>query len=394
MSFDSRYKDLDDDIIEVLRKFEKMVENGKYSYVDYDDCEVILNSFIYIEDEDMAQKALDYFVTLYPEKQALKDYYPVLAFFSGDYDKVISLVPDMEEVDSPMVLSILAESYAHNLCPDKAKIAFEYYLLKENNQKDLSSSIEKIGAVFNENFFPDHALHFLNIGLKFFPDNEDIKTEYARSYYVKGNMQKAKKILSEIFQDNKYPYYSVKLYISICFVLEQFAEALKYIDICLDMKPLDFDLIVKKSRALFNTSHQAEAISLLEKFNEDHPNIELIQSNLAELYLCSGKDVKAFVLFESLYAEHPYNLRYISSLGILFFNSSNYKKAIPFLIQTFEDNPSDAVAFCLAVSFYSENDIENSYKYLKIATEYDSNLYNDFYTLFPEAKQIINKKEL
>ena len=116
MSLDSRYKDLDDDIIEVLRKFEKMVENGKYSYVDYDDCEVILNSFIYIEDEDMAQKALDYFVTLYPDKQALKDYYPVLAFFSGDYDKVISLVPDMEEVDSPMVLSILAESYAHNLC--------------------------------------------------------------------------------------------------------------------------------------------------------------------------------------------------------------------------------------------------------------------------------------
>ena len=47
MSLDSRYKDLDDDIIEVLRKFEKMVENGKYSYVDYDDCEVILNSYIY-----------------------------------------------------------------------------------------------------------------------------------------------------------------------------------------------------------------------------------------------------------------------------------------------------------------------------------------------------------
>ena len=71
MNENSGYKDLDDDIVELLQKFYNMVNSSNYSYVDYDDCIVILDSYIYLGEINKAKIALDYFVSLHPEPHGI-----------------------------------------------------------------------------------------------------------------------------------------------------------------------------------------------------------------------------------------------------------------------------------------------------------------------------------
>ena len=73
MNENSGYKDLDDDIVELLQKFDNMVNSSNYSYVDYDDCIVILDSYIYLGEINKAKIALDYFVSLHPGKKSLSE---------------------------------------------------------------------------------------------------------------------------------------------------------------------------------------------------------------------------------------------------------------------------------------------------------------------------------
>ena len=98
MNENSGYKDLDDDIVELLQKFDNMVNSSNYSYVDYDDCIVILDSYIYLGEINKAKIALDYFVSLHPGKKSLSEYFVKIAFMEGDYSKVSSLVDDPDAV--------------------------------------------------------------------------------------------------------------------------------------------------------------------------------------------------------------------------------------------------------------------------------------------------------
>lgn len=393
MDEDLKYNDLDKDTIELLRKFEKMLENNSFSYVDFDDCLIILDCYIYLGKLDLLKIATDYFVYLYPEREVLKDYYVKLSFLQGDYPKVISLI-NADTVRDPMLLAILAESYVNCLCADEAMRAFEFYLVKEKDCDNLQQAFSKIAAVFNEHDFPDYALFFLNIGKRFFPDDNEINFEFARCYYLKRNLKKSRSILDNILKKERNYYDALKLYATVCFDMHLFDEAISVMDDCLEQNPSDTDVVINKARALHNVSRIEESVDFLEKFNDSHPDIEIVQSDLADLYICVGKENEALGLYKTLVKKHPRNIKYISTLGILFFNCSEHKKAIPYLKKSFEDNPSDVVAMCLAISFFKEKDVDNSYKYLKIAAEYNRKLENEFYSIFPAAKRLFNKRHL
>lgn len=393
MSEDPKYNDLDKDTIELLRKFEKMLETNTLSYVDFDDCLIILDCYIYLGKLDLLKKAIDYFVYLYPDKEVLKDYHVKLSFLQGDYPKVISMI-NADTACDPMLLAILAESYVNCMCIDEARRAFEFYLIKENDCDNLQQAFSKIAAVFNEHNFPDYALFFLNIGKRFFPDDNEINFEFARCYYLRRNLKKSRLILDNILKKERGYYDALKLYATVCFDMQLFDEAVSVLDECLEQNPSDTDVAINKARALHNISKLEESVDFLEKFNDSHPNIEIVQSDLADLYICVGKESYALGLYKTLVKNHPRNINYISKIGLLFFNCSEHKKAIPYLKKSFESNPSDVVAMCLAISFFKENDVDNSYKYLKIATKYNRKLENEFYSIFPAAKRLFNKRHL
>lgn len=394
MNENSGYKDLDDDIVELLQKFDNMVNSSNYSYVDYDDCIVILDSYIYLGEINKAKIALDYFVSLHPGKKLLSEYFVKIAFMEGDYSKVSSLVDDPDAVSDPMLLAILAESLVCCNKLEKSKYAFELYLIKETNYDDLLKAFFRIATVYNEYNAPSYAIYFLNIGKTFFPDDDELMFEFAESYYLKGNLKKAKSYLEALLKKDENNYNALKLCINICFELQLFDEAVVIADRCMKINPFDTDVAVNKGRALYNLSKVKESVSFLEEYNHRNPNIEVVQSDLAGFYVTIGKERKALGMYQSLVEKHPQNMKYVSALGVLLFNFKEHKKAIPFLKKSFDDSPSGVVAMCLAISFYSEKDINNSYKYLKIAAGYDRRNISEFYSIFPSARHLFSNKKL
>lgn len=177
--------------------------------------------------------------------------------------------------------------------------------------------------------------HFVDEGLKYYPETNDLNELNGRYYYHKEDYDNARYFLIVCVRDNPENVTAKQLLVAVEEKTENYSSAICYVNELLEINPYWQGLWRKKIGLFRLQGNDVEADRLLKRLHQIYPNDSTVQreyaASLEEKYIRDRKKGDRTASIESLYdliEVSPYNESYYLALSNMLLQQGNTEEAL------------------------------------------------------------------
>ena len=239
-----------------------------------------------------------------------------------------------EDKEIKVLLSrIYYNKAVHSADRNRIKEAIKYLKTSQSYDSNFPQSYAMLGSLLLQEKRTKEADKVFRQGLKKFPGNEILISNYALVKIKKGNYDAAIKDLEKVWQNNKDDIQIGLQLAKLYRVKFKIPEAFKIYESLLKKYP--------KKRIIYNemlnyysiVDDQKNKRKLLEKMEKVFPNDSNLKIEEIKTYVKEGKDSIAIELYTDFLTKHPRDFKIYYDLSALYEKQKNYDKAIETLLE-------------------------------------------------------------
>lgn len=269
---------------ELLRRYEKMVAEGRLTYMDADELTDVAEFYMMNGREDDATLCINHAINLHPEAIDPQIFLARKAIFLGDNTKAKRIIDSIYDQSDREVLFVRAELLIRQNREDEAEIMLQKVLDKQENKADFI--YDTIG-VFGDSFLWKKVETWLKKLQELEPNSHRFKESWAELLVSTGRCKEAIEYINKIIDDDAFNTYMWKLLSEAQSGIEDYEQALDSIDNVLAIDEKDTQAKLIKANCLFHLECLEEAHKMFEAFFKEETMTNSLACYLDGVCLCS-----------------------------------------------------------------------------------------------------------
>lgn len=331
--------DMSDSIFDdAVSRFERLVSQNISSFFDEEEFVAIASNYISSFDEEMAERAIEMGLNIYPNSFDLKFKKAEFLYTFNYIDDALSLISELELVNpnNPELYFLRGELKYFKLEHEEALNDFRKSI--EYCGDDITSQLENIVSLLID--YKDYkvAIPFLEQLCELHPNDSKVFDKIALCYLSTGRLEES----TEYYQK------SIDIdplnertwgYLGEAYNMRNLNdEALEAFDYAISIDPEFVEAISGKVDVLLKMEKSEEAIEVYSELIDRNPNVALYYVGLGDLYMDLKKSRQALNSFKKAIKIDPENCEANSAMGSYLMSKHRTKEAIPFLAQAVISN--------------------------------------------------------
>ncbi len=342
MSIDEEYfksKEFKD----LLESYETAMEQGNAPFMDADDLVDIADYYSWQEEPEMADKAIEHALELFPASTLPNVYKARNALTQGNFEEARQFATAIESHDDPDYHYLIAEILIAEGKTDEADQYLRNYG-KSVDPDEYQDFIKDCANLYIDYDVSDKAYEWMMRSKG--DDSDDFKELMARTLLALGKYKDAIRLLNELVESNPYSGEYWNALASAQFLNEEFSEAVTSSEYAIAINPEDPNAISSKANALMRLNNYEEALKYYERFSELVPNDEFGWLHQGFCLAYSEQTEKAIEMLnkalEVCPADSPFLVQIYQELAFCYGTLKNPEKAMQMLDKT-EDLECDHI---------------------------------------------------
>lgn len=336
--FDDEDDMSEDNLEDAIGRFERLVGQNISSFFDEEEFVAIATNYISSFDEEMAERAIEMGLNIYPNSFDLKFKKAEFLYTFNYTDEAISLISELELINpnNPDLyflrgeLKYFKQEREEALCNFKKAIEF--------SGDDDTFQLENVITLLLDCKDYKVAIPFLEQLCELSPKDSKVIDKIAMCYLSIGRLEEAttyyqKSIdidpLNEKTWGNLGEAYNMR---------KLYDEAIDAFDYAISIDPEFVGAISGKVDVLFKMERFDEAIEVYSELIDRNPNVAMYYVGLGDLYMDLKKYRLALNSFKKAIKIEPDNCEANSAMGSYLMSKHKTKEAIPFLTKAVINN--------------------------------------------------------
>ena len=203
--------------------------------------------------------------------------------------------------------------------------------------------------------------HEVDEGLKFYPDNPDLRYLNGRYFYTAKNLHEARYNLVRATQNDDQHFKAKRLLVDVEDDLKHYTSAICYINELLEFQPYDRDLWRRKIGLYRKIGNEVQANSALERLAHIYPNDTVVREELRNQHRQSWNSIlkksnlrEAAEDLERWIDLDPHNLSYYLELASIQERLGEYERALGTVNRGLHEFPNDGELVHKALGIMTE----------------------------------------
>lgn len=366
----------ENNISDLVKRYEHALESGKSIYFDADEFEELVEYFDSQNDVETAKEIVDAGLAIHPENNSLiyqkakfivydggyLEAIQLLNKFSGSYDFDLYLL----KIDCLLHLNLYAEAYS-----------LTKELLEKEEDESMDNVLAELGFLYVEtDYFAESVLYFKE-SLKHNPENIDVLCDLAYAYEMLGDFDSAIDITNKILDIEPYTYEAWVNLGKLYSLKDEYEKAIDAFDFALTINDSDEGILKLKSHCLSLLGRIDEAIEILKGILDTGSKDSMTYFLLADCYQAAEMYKEALECLDKYQEAEGESVELISKKVQLFIQKEDFDAASVILDKSMLDYPESTDLMVLAggIKFQQEQYDEAEDYYLKAYTTSTDNYH-------------------
>ncbi len=332
----------DDEIIEAVNRFRKMVRKKLVSYFDVHEFEGIVDHFMDKGRLKLAKKAIATGLQIHPSSTTLLLKKAQIFVYEGKPEKSLKLLGFLEKIETTNADLYLVKGSALNLAGDLKNAVTAYEKAIECDTEDPDEILYSIGVTFGQTGEVKHALHYLKRAHEANPRNEMVLYELGYFYERDGQFDKSIESYNkylDIDPFNSSVRYNLGITYNRC---NRYNDALNAYDFAIALNEKFLQAYFNKANTCSNSEQYEEAIKCYQEYIEHDPENDDAFCYIADCYLNLNDNDEALKNYRNALVLNKENADAWNGMGLIWWRKGDLKKSVKLLKKAIDlDNENE-----------------------------------------------------
>mgnify|MGYP000846013101 FL=1 len=364
------FDELDEDLNELIEKFENCLFNDQSCFFDSEDLLEIIDHYFASDSTQMAKSAVDFALSLYPNEIKFLIRQAQCISLEESPQKAIKILEEQREKtpNDDSLIFALATLYSQAGLSSKA-INLYQYLLKLDD-KDIETYI-LLGEeyVSTENY--SSAVKVFKKALLISPTDESLLQNFAYAAQFLDDTESSVLFLKKLCEKKPFSEQNWIAYSNLLFNTENYFDAITALDLAIAINDKNADAYLSKAEAYISLENYSEAINCFHEALEIKPDEHIILFFLGDAYEKQNNFEKAIYYFKEATKKLEFFADAWLGLAMSYFEKNDFTNAEPNIKRAIELEPQNIhYKLTYAEMLYKEN-------YISLSEDIYQSLYEE-----------------
>lgn len=300
-----------EDFQDLLERYETSINAGSTPFMDVDDLVDIADYYNWQNEDELAEKAIDCALELYPSSTLPNVFKARKALSMGEYAEAEFYADEIENHDDPDYHYLVAE----------IKIA-------EGDIEEADKYLHEYGKSVDADEYEDYVRDCANLYIDYDQsekayewmmrskgdDSDDFKELMARTLFGLGKYEDSERIFNELIDQHPYSKQYWTALASAQFMNEDYSNAITSSEFAIAIDPKDADAVNQKASGLFRLGNYEEALKYYKQYSELEPDDEFGLLHQGVCLVNMNRNDEALPLLRMALAVAPKDSPFLASI--------------------------------------------------------------------------------